>query len=120
MRCFLQAEASKVSGTVTVFDKAFLIDNLPSQIEKGDKRDKPGTDQKRSGAGMFGQKPILECSWRTWLRKLYSYNDTVVTHSCKPNKYFFNTGQAVIKHLERNHSHNGVVMMGKSKLSLMK
>ena len=124
----MQAEESKDVGSrpkassskVTVLEKSFFIDNLASQIEKGNNTDKPGTDQDRSEAGTFGEKPIFVCSWRTWLRKMYSSNnDILVTCSCIPNKYYLRTAQAVIKHLERNHSHNGVVVLGKSKLSLM-
>nr|XP_034315414.1 uncharacterized protein LOC117685217 isoform X2 [Crassostrea gigas]XP_034331417.1 uncharacterized protein LOC117690815 isoform X2 [Crassostrea gigas] len=90
------------------------IDLLAAKIEEGNKT-KGNKDQRRGADGKFGNKNLLDCSWRTWLKSMFTEYPGVLC-KCSCNHRPLTSAQALIKHIERNHYINNVVSFGEEDL----
>ncbi|XP_052678919.1 uncharacterized protein LOC128159770 [Crassostrea angulata] len=87
---------------------------LAAKIEEGNKT-KGNKDQRRGADGKFGNKNLLDCSWRTWLKSMFTEYPGVLC-KCSCNHRPLTSAQALIKHIERNHYINNVVSFGEEDL----
>lgn len=53
--------------------KEFFADHFWDQVMKGDME--RGRNQGRSQTGCFAEKPLFECSWQRWLKRLFLDTD---------------------------------------------
>nr|XP_034318022.1 myristoylated alanine-rich C-kinase substrate-like [Crassostrea gigas] len=90
------------------------IDLLAAKIEEGNKT-KGNKDQRRGADGKFGNKNLLDCSWRTWLKSMFTEYPGVLC-KCSCNHRPLTSAQALIKHIERNDYINNVVSFGEEDL----
>lgn len=74
-------------------------------------------DQIRTDDGTFGSKRFLDCSWRTWLKTMYTHHPGVVCQ-CTCNNQPLASAQALIKHIERKHYVNKTVVLEDNEITV--
>ena len=98
-----------------VYSLDVYIDSLAKKFEEGNKS-RGSDEQERSAKGTFGEKPFWDCSWRTWIKRMYNEHPGVIC-TCSCNGRPISTGQALIKHIERKHYVDSVVSFGDEDLT---
>ena len=95
----------KDNGMVPTLDLFFEM--LAEKFNEGNKM-VASKEQERRADGTFGKKGFLDCSWRTWIKRMFDeYPGVQCTCTC--NNKPISSGQGLIKHIERKHYVNYVV-----------
>ena len=90
--------------------------NLAEKFKEGNKS-RGSDEQERSAKGTFGQKSIWDCSWRTWIKRMYNEHPGVIC-TCSCNRRPISTGEALIQHIQRKHYVDSVVSFGDEYLNV--
>ncbi|VDI23517.1 Hypothetical predicted protein [Mytilus galloprovincialis] len=91
-------------------------EKLWDKFQEGNKK-RAAVEQQRTTEGKYGAKNLLDCSWRTWIKNMYRVHPGV-TCICRCNKRPLISGQALIKHIERNHYINGIVQINDKDITI--